>query len=333
MLSNLKGGAASSLLRKTRVAPSVLEQLTKSLREVQMAKDYVADCSEIQTIDANGNSVAWKKSKKADPTLNVGPRDQPHLFCASTVDAADKPDDEDDDLVPKTEEERTGEILEKLPEADLTSEMKEAKQKYLVAKKLKDIVEKTTAERVVDVAKYVRIIKAIAQLLLKNPAYKQKGLIKDAAQFRYAAHNPDIHRMKETEFDKLIDELKPDTGTTEEQTAKKAAAYLFFAERQCAAVVKPMKECKKGLADVADYATGSSEQKEVACARVGKTKTCTSARNMELYNGESKIADLTKLLTKLNREEKAQRALQAKKQEAAFSLSGGSQLRDLLARA
>jgi hypothetical protein len=332
MLSNLKGGAASSLLRKTRVAPSVLEQLTKSLREVQMAKDYVADCSEIQTINAAGNSVAWKKSKVADPTMNVGPRDQPHLFCASTVDAADKPDDEDDDLVPKTEEERTGEILEKLDERDLTSEMKEAKQKYLVAKKLKEIVEKTTAERVVDVAKYVRIIKAIAQLLLKNAAYKRESLNSDALLFN-SAYDKDVHRMKPTEFAKLIDELKPDTGTTEEQNAKKAAAFLFFAERQCAAVVKPMKECKTGPADVADYATGSSKNLAVKCARVGKTKTCTSARNMDLYNGESKIADLTKLLTKLNREEKAQRALQAKKQEAAFSLSGGSQLRDLLARA
>jgi hypothetical protein len=332
MLSNLKGGAASSLLRKTRVAPSVLEQLTKSLREVQMAKDYVADCSEIQTIDGNGASVAWKKSTKADPTMNVGPRDQPHLFCASTVEDADKPDDEDDDLVPKTEEERTGEILEKLPEADLTSEMKEAKEKYLVAKKLKDIVEKTTAERVVDVAKYVRIIKAIAQLLLKNAAYKQTSLVDDAAKFQ-AAHNKDVHRMKSTEFEKLKDELKLTAGSEEEQNAKKAAAFLFFAERQCAAVVKPMKECKTGLADVANYETGSSESKAVECARVGKTKTCTSARNMALYHGESKIADLTKLLTKLNREEKAQRALQAKKQEAAFSLSGGSQLRDLLARA
>ena len=341
MLSNLKGGArASSLLKNTRVAPSVLEALTRELRGVQMAKDYVADCSEIRTVNAAG-----KRSKTADPTMTVGPSDKPHLFCASpAIAAANPPDDEEDDLIPRTEAERTGEVLEKLTDAELASspELREAKRKYLVAKKLKEIVENTAAEKAVDVAKYVRIIKTIATLLLRNAAYKKKGLEDDAKTWNstYAAYDVDKHRMKKAEFEQLTAELKLDVllleldvGTDQEKQAKKAAAYLFFAERQCAAVVKPMKECKTGMADVADYATGSPVSQAVACARVGKTKQCTSKRSMDLYNGESKIADLTKLLTKLNRDEKAARELKAKKDAAAFSLSGGSQLRDLLARA
>jgi hypothetical protein len=337
MLSNLKGGArASSLLKNTRVAPSVLEALTRELRGVQMAKDYVADCSEIRTVNAAGVSEAWKKSKTADPTMTVGPSDKPHLFCASPAKVT-APDDEEDDLIPRTEAERTGEVLEKLSDAELASspELKEAKRKYLVAKKLKEIVENTAAEKAVDVAKYVRIIKTIATLLLRNAAYKKNELQEDAKKWS-STYDAKIHRMKETEFDQLVSELKVgtfQTMDTVEMQAKKAAAYLFFAERQCAAVVKPMKECKTGMADVADYATGSPVSQNVACARVGKTKQCTSARSMELYRGESKIADLTKLLTKLNRDEKAARELKAKKDAAAFSLSGGSQLRDLLARA
>ena len=270
------------------------------------------------------------------------------LFCASPAVAnANQPDDDDDELIPRTEDERWGEILEKIPAGDLTSAMKAKLQVYREAKAVKASLEKAgTAVKAVDVSKAVRIIKGIALLLLKNSSYKAKELDNDAGRF-VPVWDAKFHRMDEAAFIKLVNDLFPKpkgvpaaATSTPDDKAKKAAAYLFFAERQCAAVEKPMRECGKPDAFLSNYQTGSSEAGvNLECARVGKSKTCTSKRNLELYHGESKIADLTGLLAKLNRDEKAAQALKLKrtamayKTSAAHSLSGGSQLRDLLARA
>ena len=352
MLSNLTGGGPSQILKNTPVRRSVLQQLASEWKSAQNVKTYVADCGEIQTKDANDTFEGWQKSSQPDPDMLVGPGDRPDLFCAKPTEVV-KPDDDDDELIPRTEDERMGEILEKVPKADRTPAMNAAFTRYQTAQAIKAAVDSVTTAKTVDVSKAFKIIKTIALLLLKNPAYKNglNGLNKDAAEFKM--YNVNIHRMPESAFAELMVKLfegKADAVRNAVQRvdaarsaavnaldveikAKMAAAYLFFAERQCAAVVKPMKECNASEADVADYATGAAHKQDISCARVGKTKICTSKRNLELHHGESKIADLTALLTKLNREEKAGQALKAKKVAAAYSLSGGSQLRDLLARA